>query len=41
MRWPLLLVAALLLAGCGDGGKLEPVDESRAAEPQRADLDWR
>jgi predicted small lipoprotein YifL len=41
MRWPLLLVAALLLAGCGDGGKLEPVDDSRAAEPQRADLDWR
>jgi hypothetical protein len=41
MRWPLLLVAVLLLAGCGDAGKLEPVDESRAAEPQRAELHWR
>ena len=41
MRRRLLLVAVLLLAGCGDGGKLEPVDESRAAEPQRAELHWR
>jgi predicted small lipoprotein YifL len=41
MRWPLLLAAVLLLAGCGRGGELEPVDESRAAEPQRAELDWR
>jgi hypothetical protein len=41
MRRPLLLVAVLLLAGCGSGGKLEPVDESRAAEPQRAELHWR
>ena len=40
MRWPLFLVAMLLLAGCGST-KLEPVDESRAAEPQRAVLDWR
>ena len=41
MRWPLFLAAALLLAGCGNSGKLEPVDESRAAEPQRAELHWR
>jgi hypothetical protein len=40
MRAPLFLAAALLLAGCG-GAKLEPVDESRAAEPQRAELHWR
>ena len=41
MRWPLLLVAMFLLAGCGNSGELEPVDESRAAEPQRAELHWR
>jgi hypothetical protein len=40
MRAPLFLVAVLLLAGCGST-KFEPVDESRAAEPQRAELDWR
>jgi hypothetical protein len=40
MRWPLLLAAALLIAGCG-GTQLEPVDESRAATPQRAELHWR
>ncbi len=40
MRAPLFLVAVLLLAGCGNV-ELEPVDESRAAEPQRATLDWR
>jgi hypothetical protein len=41
MRRPLLLVAVLLLAGCGSSTELEPVDASRAAEPQRAELDWR
>jgi hypothetical protein len=41
MRAPLFLVAALLLAGCGNSSKLEPVDESRPAKPQRAELHWR
>ena len=36
----LTLAAALLIAGCG-GTELEPVDESRAAEPQRVELGWR
>jgi hypothetical protein len=40
MRAPLFLLAVLLLAGCG-GAELEPVEASRAAEPQRAKLDWR
>lgn len=40
MRAPLFLLAVLLLAGCGSP-ELAPVDESRAAEPQRATLDWR
>jgi hypothetical protein len=41
MRRPLLLVAVLLLAGCGGATELEPVDDSRAAEPQSAELHWR
>ena len=40
MRAPLLLVAVLLLAGCGTA-ELEPVEIARPAEPQRAELDWR
>ena len=40
MRAPLLLLAVLLVAGCG-GTELEPVVAGRAAEPQRAQLDWR
>jgi hypothetical protein len=41
MRRPLLFVAVLLLAGCGGATELEPVDDSRAAEPQSAELHWR
>jgi hypothetical protein len=40
MRAPLFVLAVLLLAGCGSA-KLEPVDASRAAEPQRAELNSR
>jgi hypothetical protein len=40
MRAPLLLVAVLLLAGCGTA-ELQPVEITRPAEPQRAELDWR
>ncbi|MDX6440235.1 MAG: hypothetical protein QOF45_2818 [Gaiellaceae bacterium] len=40
MRRPLLLVAVLLLAGCGSA-EPESVKPVRAAEPQRAVLDWR
>ena len=40
MRASLFLLAVLLVAGCGSA-ELEPVDESRAAEPQRAELNWR
>jgi hypothetical protein len=40
MRAPLLLVAVLLLAGCGEAAPA-PVESVRAAEPQRAELDWR
>lgn len=36
MRRPLLLAAALLIAGCG-GADPEPVKPARAAEPQRAE----
>jgi hypothetical protein len=40
MRWPLVLAAVLLLAGCGEAAP-EPVESVRAAEPQRAELNWR
>jgi hypothetical protein len=41
MRAPLLLVAVLLVAGCGGAAELEPVQFASAAEPQRAELHWR
>lgn len=40
MRRPLILAAALLLAGCG-GVEPEPLTPARAAEPQQAELGWR
>ncbi len=40
MRAPLFLAAVLLLAGCGSP-ELESLRTNRAAEPQRAELDWR
>jgi hypothetical protein len=40
MRRPVLLVTALLLAGCGPT-ETEPVQQARQAEPQRAELGWR
>ena len=41
MRAPLLLVAVLLLAGCGAAPSSSRSTLARAAEPQRAELDWR
>ncbi len=41
MRRPLLLVAVLLLAGCGTAPSSSRWTIARAAEPQRAELDWR
>jgi hypothetical protein len=40
MRRPLILAAALWLAGCG-GAEPEPLRPARAAEPQQAQLGWR
>lgn len=40
MRRTLLLLAALLLAGCGRV-ESRPVEPARPAEPQRAELGWR
>lgn len=40
MRRPLVLVAVLLLAGCGEAAP-EPFIATRAAEPQRVELGWR
>ena len=40
MRRPLLLVAVLVLAGCG-AAEVDPVGPVRAAEPQRLELNWR
>jgi hypothetical protein len=40
MRRPLILFAALLVAGCG-GAEPEPLAPARAAEPQQATLGWR
>jgi hypothetical protein len=40
MRRPLILFAALLVAGCG-GAEPEPLAPARAAEPQQTTLGWR
>jgi hypothetical protein len=40
MRRPVLLLTALLLAGCG-AAATEQVEPARQAEPQRAELGWR
>jgi hypothetical protein len=39
MRRPLLLVAVLVLAGCG-AAEPEPIGPARAAEPQQVELGW-
>lgn len=36
-----VLLAVLLLTGCGAASETAPVPPARAAEPQRVELDWR
>ena len=36
-----VLLAVLLLTGCGAAAETEPVPPARAAEPQHAELGWR
>ena len=36
-----VLLAVLLLTGCGAAAETEPIPPARAAEPQHAELGWR
>ena len=36
-----VLLAVLLLTGCGTAAETEPIPPARAAEPQHAELNWR